>query len=86
MTVIIYSFQFFGISDEIISDNSSQFMTKEHHNFATRYGFKLTTSNPHYSRGDSFMERQMQTTKNVFNRCAKDGSDPDVDPIKSHST
>ena len=68
------SISVFGIPDEIISDNGSQFVAKEYHDFAARHGFKLTTSSPHYPRGHGFIKRQVQTIKNVFNRCAEDGT------------
>ena len=68
----------FGIPNEIISNNGSQFVIKEYHDFADRYGFKLTTSSPHYPRCHGFIRRQVQTIKNVLNRCAKDGTDANL--------
>ena len=49
------SFSVFGIPEEIISDNGSQFSAKEYQDFAARYGFKITTSSPHYPRGHGFI-------------------------------
>ena len=57
----IPSISVFGILDETISDNGSQFMAKEYHELADRYAFKITTSSPHYLRGYGFIERQVQT-------------------------
>ena len=45
------SFSVFGIPEEIVSDNGSQFTAKEYQHFAARYGFRITTSSPHYPRG-----------------------------------
>ena len=61
ISAVSSSISVFCIPDEIISDNGSQFVAKEYHDFAARYGFKLTTSSPHYPRGYDFIERQMQT-------------------------
>ena len=74
ISAVSSSISVFGIPDEIINDNGSQFVAKEYHGFATRYGFKLTTSSPYYSKGCGFTKRQVQTIKNVFNRCTEDGT------------
>ena len=39
------------------------------------YGFKLTTSSAYYPKGHGFIERQVQTIKNLLNKCDKGGSD-----------
>ena len=49
-------FSVFSIPEEIIPDNGSQFTAKEYQNFAARYGFRITTSSPHYPRGHGFIE------------------------------
>ena len=69
------SISVFGIPNEIISDNNHHFVIREYNDFAARYGFKLNTSSQHYPRGHGFIERQLQTIKNVLNRCAEDGTD-----------
>ena len=61
ISAVSSSISVFAIPDEIISDNGSQFVAKEYHDFAARYGFKLTTSSPHYPSGTSFINRQVQT-------------------------
>ena len=80
------SFSVFGIPEEIISDNGSQFSAKEYHDFATRYGFRITTSSPHYPRGHGFIERQVQTIKHIFAKCAEDGSDPHLALLQLRAT
>ena len=55
------------IPDEIISDNSSQFVAKQYHTFAPRNEFKLIKSSQHYSRGYNCIERQVLTI------CVEDG-------------
>ena len=46
----------YGIPEDVISDNGSQFTSQEYQLFAASYGFKLTTSSPHYPRGHGFVE------------------------------
>ena len=70
------SFSVFGIPEEIISENGSQFTAKEYQDFVARYGFRITTSSPHYPRGHGFIECQVQTIKHIFTKCAEDGSEP----------
>ena len=53
-----------------------QFTNREYQDFAATYGFRITTSSPYYPTGHGFIERQVQTIKNLFNKCEKDGSDP----------
>ena len=69
------SFSVFCIPEEIISDSGSQFSAKEYQDFAARYGFRLTSSSPHYPRGHGFIKCQVQTIKHIFTKCAEDGSD-----------
>ena len=45
---------------------------------ASEYGFKLTTSNPHFPRSHNFIEKLACTTENLLNNCTEDGSDPEL--------
>ena len=80
------SFAVFGIPEEIISDNGSQFSVKEYQDFAARYGFRITTSSSHYPRGHGFIECQVQTIKHIFAKCAEDGSDPHLALLQLRTT
>ena len=66
----------YGIPEDVISDNGSQFTSQEYQLFGASYGFKLTTSSPHYPRGHGFVEQQVQTIKKLLTKCIQDGSDP----------
>ena len=46
----------YGIPEDVISDNGSQFTSQEYQLFTASYGFKLTTSSPHYPRGHGFVK------------------------------
>ena len=65
----------YGIPEDVISDNRSQF-TNQEYQFAASYGFKLTTSSPHYARGHGFVEQQVQTIKKLLTKCIQDEYDP----------
>ena len=80
------SFSVFGIPEEIISDNGSQFTAKEYQDFAARYGSRITTSSPHHPRGHGFIECQVQTIKHIFTKCAEDGSDPHLALLQLRTT
>ena len=47
----------------------------EYQDFAAKYGFKLTTSGQYHSKGHGFIESQVQTIKNLLNKCDGDGTD-----------
>ena len=66
----------YGNVDEIICDNGKQFMAQEYKNFAVQYGFRLATSSPYHPKGHGFIERWIQTIKNIFIKCELDGTSP----------
>ena len=70
-----FCFSEFGIPEEVISDNGKQFTGRDNKDFAAKYGFKLTASSPFYPKGHGFRERQVQTIKNLLNKCDGDGTD-----------
>ena len=45
----------YGIPEDVMCDNGSQFISQEYQMFAASYGSKLTTSSPHYQRGHGFV-------------------------------
>ena len=75
ISALKFCFSEYGIPEEVISDNGPQFTAREYQDFAAQYGFRLTTSSPYYPKGHGFIERQVQTIKNLLSKCAKDGSD-----------
>ena len=86
ISVLNFSFSEFGMPEEVISDNGPQFTAREYQDFAAQYGFRLTTSSPYYSKGHGFIERQIQTIKNLPSKHAKDCSDPDLALLQLRST
>ena len=86
ISALKFCFSEYGIPEEVISDNGPQFTAREYQDFAAQYGFRLTTSSPYYSKGHGFIERQVQTIKNLLSKCAKDGSDPYLALLQLRST
>ena len=66
ISALSFCFSVLGISEEIICDNATNLTSREYKEFATNWGFILTTSSPHYPRGHGFIERQVQTIKKLF--------------------
>ena len=76
ISALKFCFSDFGIPEEIICDNGPQFTSREYQDFAAKYGFKLTTSSPFYPKGHGYIERQIQSIKNLLKKCDEDKSDP----------
>ena len=57
-----------GYLREIISDNSSPFNSQEFADYLSSHGVRHTTSSPHYPQSNGFIERQIQTVKNLLDK------------------
>ena len=69
-----FCFPVLGTPEEIICDKAKYFITCEYVKFAAHWGFSITTCNPHYPKGHSFIERQVQGIKKLLARCDEDGT------------
>ena len=76
----------YGNVEEIICDNGKQFMAQEYKNFATQYGFRLTTSSPYHPKGYGFLERQIQIIMKIFIKCEMDGTSPHMAMLELRAT
>lgn len=63
-----------GIPDKLICDNMP-FASREMQNFAKQYGFQITTSSPRYPQSNGFIERTIQTVKQMLRKCHDDNQD-----------
>ncbi|VDH89667.1 Hypothetical predicted protein [Mytilus galloprovincialis] len=52
----------------------------------TKWDFKHVTSSPHYPQSNGLAEKTVQTVKNMFNKCKKDGKDPYVALLEYRTT
>ena len=65
---LIDLFSIAGYPDEIVSDNGPPFQSKEFAKFLSGLGIKHTTSSPGYPRSNGFIERHIQTVKNMLSK------------------
>ena len=65
---LIDLFSIEGYPDEIVSDNGPPFNSKEFAKFLSGLGIKLTTSSPGYPCSNGFIERHIQTVKNMLSK------------------
>ena len=67
-----------GYPDEIVSDNGPQFQSKEFAKFLSGLGIKHTTSSPGYPCSNGFIERHIQTVKNMLSKSSNTRSFQEV--------
>ena len=75
---LIDLFSIEGYPDEIVSDNGPPFQSKEFAKFLSGLGIKHTTSSPGYPRSNSFIERHIQTIKNMLSKSSNTRSFQEV--------
>ena len=75
---LIDLFSIEGYPDEIVSDNRPPFQSKEFAKFLSGLGIKHTTSSPGYPRSNGFIERHIQTVKNMLSKSSNTGSFQEV--------
>ena len=75
---LIGLFSIEGYPDEIVSDNGPPFQSKEFTKFLSGLGIKHTTSSPGYLRSNGFIERHIQTVKNMLSKSSNTRSFQEV--------
>ena len=55
-----------GFPDEIVTDNGTQFSSRELAAFARKHSIKHVTSSPLFSQGNGMAERSVQTAKHLI--------------------
>ena len=75
---LIDLFSIEGYPDEIVSDNGSPFQSKEFAKFLSSLGIKHTTSSPGYPCSNGFIERHIQTVKNMLSKSSNTRSFQEV--------
>ena len=63
---LIDIFSIEGYPDEIVSDNGPPFQSREFAKFLSSLGIRRTASSPGYPRSNGFIERHIQTVKNML--------------------
>ena len=75
---LIDLFSIEGYPDEIVSDNGPPFQSKEFAKFLSGLGSKHTTSSLGYPRSNGFIERHIQTVKNMLSKSSNTRSFQEV--------
>ena len=75
---LIDLFSIEGYPDEIVSDNGPPFQSKEFAKFLSGLGIKHTTSSPGYPHSNGFIERHIQTVKNMLSKSSNTRSFQEV--------
>ena len=75
---LINLFSIEGYPDEIVSDNGPPFQSKEFAKFLSGLGIRHTTSSPGYPRSNGFIERHIQTVKNMLSKSSNTRSFQEV--------
>ena len=65
----------YGIPDEVISDNGSQFTAEEFRVFAQAYGFKHTCTSPHHPQSNGKAESAVKQAKKTLRMARVSGND-----------
>lgn len=57
-----------GIPSALISDNGTQYASKEMKEYTERYGFNHITSSPYFSQSNGLAEKSAKTVKSFWKR------------------
>ncbi|XP_055890819.1 uncharacterized protein K02A2.6-like [Biomphalaria glabrata] len=74
-----------GIPEEIVSDNMP-FNNYQYREFASEWGFKITTSSPRYPQSNGQSEVYVGIVKQIFNKAYKSGKDPYLAMLEYRNT
>ena len=69
-------FEEHGIPNKLITGNDTQFTSTAFKDFSRQYGFVHVTTSPYYPQANGFIECNVQTVKNLLQKCKESGADP----------
>ena len=69
-------FEEYGIPEKLVTGHDTQFTSSTFGDFSRTYGLEHTTTSPYYPQANGFIERNVQTVKNLLQKCKESGSDP----------
>ena len=63
----------FGVPDTLVTDNGSQFASREFNAFAESWSFNHITTSPRYPQSNGKAENAVKTVKRLFEKCKESG-------------
>jgi transposase InsO family protein len=69
-------FSEFGIPERIVTDNGPHFISEHFKKFASDWNFDHVTTSPRRAQGNGFVERNVQTIKNIIQKAQESKTDP----------
>ena len=79
-------FEEHGIPSKLVTGNDTQFTSAIFQEFSSSYGFVHTTTSPYFPQANGFIERTVQTVKNILQKCKESGADPHLAMLCLRST
>ena len=79
-------FEEHGIPNKLVTGNDTQFTSALFQEFCSTYGFIHVTTSPYYPQANGFIERTVQTVKNLLQKCKESGADPHLAMLCLRST
>ena len=79
-------FSEYGCPERIISDNGPQYSSVEYKKFLQHWQIDHITSSPRYPRSNGFIERSIQTVKNILKKSKEAGEDPELAMLCARTT
>lgn len=79
-------FEEHGIPDKFVTGNDTQFTSVLFQEFSSTYHFIHVTTSPYYPQANGFIERTVQTVKNLLQKCRESGADPHLAMLCLRST
>ena len=76
----------YGVPEEVITDNSPQFRSKDFDAFVRSWSFTHTTSSPYFPQSNGMVERAVQEVKRILGKAKEDGSDPYLTMLNARNT
>jgi transposase InsO family protein len=86
ITVMKDNFARYGIPHTVISDNGTQYTSREFNRFKTEWGFEHVTSSPYYHQSNGKSERAVQIIKKMLMKSINSGTDFYLDLLSYRNT
>jgi transposase InsO family protein len=71
-------FSEYGMPEELVSDQGTQFTSAQYRTMAKQYNIKITHSSPRYPQSNGFIEAMVKVVKQILEKCKVSGSDAHV--------